>query len=145
MQSVGEPVSEKGLFNKARPFAKPFNCLSSLEMGIEDDLGDGENPAGLQGEEELGQGPLPVGYFSENGNQQGNVELVLPQFPFPDSSLQSADVSEAEDCGFFLDPLKHALLDIHGDNLSARADVFGKRNGQPSRATAGIQDLHPGS
>ena len=66
MHRVGEPVSEKGPFNKASPFAKPFNRLSSLEMGIEDYLDDGENPSGLQGEEELGQGRLLVRYFSEN-------------------------------------------------------------------------------
>lgn len=129
MERVGEPVSERSRFPKSRLAGKPQDRLASLEMGIEDNLGDGEDPSRFQCKEKLLQRSFPVRYFSKDGNQQCTVELVVPQFPFADSSSQIADIPESMGIGFFLDPLEHPFLDIHGDDSSDQAEFHCKRNG----------------
>ena len=113
-------------------------------MGIEDDLHDRQNTAGLKGAEQFRKGAGAGGNLAKNGDQDRAIKVIDGERPIAESRRQEVHMGESGRRQPGLCAGQHSLLDVQRDHTTARSNAAGQRNGQAPRAAPGIQDRHSG-
>nr|WP_240905797.1 hypothetical protein [Thiorhodococcus mannitoliphagus] len=112
VNDIRQAVTKEGSLTKTGWDRQARNGATRLEVRIEDDLNDGQKPAGLECAEEFGERGRAVGNPPKDSDQDRAIKVIGGELALAKPTRDKGDVRETGSLRLCLSSGQHSGLDV---------------------------------